>query len=153
MCVCVCVYACYVASVMSNSLWPHGPNDSLLCPWDFPGKNAGVGKSVASPGDLPDQSKGGMHLSCIAGGFFTTWATREATQVHVSRSRECMFLSSSSHHNKGLEWWTLKPPQRVTALRSWIDHVIALRSRMDHVIALRQISVTAQCYSCILFRR
>ena len=25
-------------SVMSNSLWPHG----LLCPWDFPGKNAGV---------------------------------------------------------------------------------------------------------------
>ena len=30
--------------------------------------------------------------------------------------------------------------------------VIALRSRMDHVIALRQISVTAQCYSSILFR-
>ena len=68
-------------------------------------------------------------------------------------SWECMFLGSLSHHNKDLEWWTLKPPWRVTAFRSWIDRVIALRSQMDHVIALRQISVTAQCYSSILFRR
>ena len=36
---------------------------------------------------------------------------------------------------------------------SWTDHVIALRPRTDCVIGLRQISVTAQCYSSILFRR
>ena len=41
-----------------------------------------------------------------------------------------------SHHNKDLEWRTLKPPQRVTALGSWTDRVIALR----------QISVTALFY-------
>ena len=64
-----------------------------------------------------------------------------------------MFLGSLSRHSKDLERRTLKPPQRVTALRSWIDRVIALRSRMDRVIALRQLSVTAQCYSSILFRR
>ena len=30
--------------VMSNSLWPHGLWPArLLCPWDFPGKNTGVG--------------------------------------------------------------------------------------------------------------
>ena len=57
-----------------------------------------------------------------------------------------MFLGSLSRHNKDLEWRTLKPPWRVTALKSWIDHVIALRSWMDHVIALRQISVTALFY-------
>ena len=68
-------------------------------------------------------------------------------------SRECMFLDSLSRHNKDLEGRTLKPPRRVTALRSWIDRVITPRSRMDRVIALRQISVTAQCYSSILFRR
>ena len=51
-------------------------------------------------------------------------------------SPECMFLGSLSRHNKDLEWWTLKPPRRVTALRS----------RMDHVIALRQISVRALFY-------
>ena len=52
-----------------------------------------------------------------------------------------MFLSSLSHHNKDLQWRTLKPPRHVTALRSWIDCVIAL---------VRQISATAQCYSSIL---
>ena len=51
-----------------------------------------------------------------------------------------------SHHNKDLEWQTLKPPQRVRALGSWTDCVIALRSWMDRVIALRQISVTARFY-------
>ena len=61
-------------------------------------------------------------------------------------SRKCMFLDSLSRHNKDLEWWTLKAPRRVTALRSWIDRVIALRSWTDHVIALRQISVTALFY-------
>ena len=66
--------------------------------------------------------------------------------VYFYSSRECMFLSSLSHHNKDLEWQTLKPPCCVIALRSWTDHVIALRSRMDHVIALRQISVTALFY-------
>ena len=61
-------------------------------------------------------------------------------------SRECMFLGSLSRHNKDLEWGTLKPPQRVTALRSWIDRVIALRSQMNRGIALKQISVTALFY-------
>ena len=131
---------------MSNSLWSHGRNDSLLCPWDFPGKNAGMGKSVTSPGDLPDWSKGRMHLCCIAGGFFTIWATKEAPQVHVSLLCECMFLGSLSHHNKDLEWWTLKPPWRVTALGFWIDRVISLRSWKDHALALRQISVIALFY-------
>ena len=31
-------------SVMSDSLWPHGLQLArLLCPWNFPGKNSGVG--------------------------------------------------------------------------------------------------------------
>ena len=36
--------ACQVASVVSDSVRPHGlqPN-RLLCPWDSPGKNTGVG--------------------------------------------------------------------------------------------------------------
>ena len=35
---------CVSCSVMSDSLWPHGLQPAkLLCPWDFPGKNTGVG--------------------------------------------------------------------------------------------------------------
>ena len=57
-----------------------------------------------------------------------------------------MFLGSLSHHNKDLEWRTLKPSRCVTALGSWTDRVIVLRSRTDYVIALRQISVSALFY-------
>ena len=40
-CLCVCVFSC---SVMSDSFPPHELWPArLLCPWDFPGKNAGVG--------------------------------------------------------------------------------------------------------------
>ena len=36
--------SCLVASVMSDSLRPHGLKPTrLLCPWDFSGKNIGVG--------------------------------------------------------------------------------------------------------------
>ena len=38
----LCVYVC--CSVVSDSLRPHGPQTARpLCPWDFPGKNTGVG--------------------------------------------------------------------------------------------------------------
>ena len=41
-CVCTCASAC--CSVVSDSLWPHGLKPArLLCPWNFPGKNTGVG--------------------------------------------------------------------------------------------------------------
>ena len=39
--VCACVFS---RLVMSDALWPHGLQPArLLCPWDFPGKNTGVG--------------------------------------------------------------------------------------------------------------
>ena len=40
----------------------------------------------------------------------------------------------------------------IKALSAWIDRVTALGSQTDRVIALRQISVTAPCYSSVLFR-
>ena len=43
--VCVCVFVCVLScSIMFGSLWPHGLQFArLLCPWNFPGKNIGVG--------------------------------------------------------------------------------------------------------------
>ena len=41
---------------MSNSLWPHGLQSArLLCPWDFPGKNTGVGCQFLLQGIFPTQ--------------------------------------------------------------------------------------------------
>ena len=37
---------------LNNNKWTVAAR--RLCPWDFPGKNAGVGLSFPSPGDPPD---------------------------------------------------------------------------------------------------
>ena len=40
---CLCIPSS-VASIVSNSVWPYGLQPTrLLCPWDSPGKNTGVG--------------------------------------------------------------------------------------------------------------
>ena len=39
-----CCCLCQVASVVSDSVWPHGRQPTRLpCPWGSPGKNTGVG--------------------------------------------------------------------------------------------------------------
>ena len=71
---------CSVASIMSNSLWPHGLQPTrLLYPWDSPGKDTGVGchALLQRSSWLRDRTHISC-LSCIAGGFFTTEPTREA---------------------------------------------------------------------------
>ena len=61
-------------SVISNSLRPHG----LCSPWNSPGQNIGVGNLSLLQGIFPTQ--GLNQVSGIAGGFFTSWATREAQE-------------------------------------------------------------------------
>ena len=64
-------------SVMSDSLWPHGLSPPwLLCPCDSSGRNTGMGiHSFLQWGSSwpRDWTRG----SCIAGRFFTIWATRK----------------------------------------------------------------------------
>ena len=61
-------------SIVSNSLRPHG----LYSPWNSPGQNTGVGSRSLPPGES-SQPRDRTQVSRIAGGFFTSWATREAT--------------------------------------------------------------------------
>ena len=51
---------------MSNCLQPHGLQPArLLCPWDSPGKNTGVGLPCPPPGDLPDPEIKLARLLCL----------------------------------------------------------------------------------------
>ena len=59
---------------MSDSLWPHG----LYSPWDSPGQNIGLDCCSLLQGIFPTQDP--TQVSCIAGGFFTSWVTRETQQ-------------------------------------------------------------------------
>ena len=68
-------------SVMSNSLWPH----RLYSPWNSPGQNTGVSSHSLLQGISPP--RGWTLVSHIAGGFFTSWAAREASWAyHKSRN-------------------------------------------------------------------
>ena len=60
--------------VVSDSLRPHG----LYSPWNSPGQNAGVGRLSILQGI--SQTQGSNSGSNIVGGFFTSWATREAQE-------------------------------------------------------------------------
>ena len=66
----------------SNSSFPYKSEVkfSQLCltlysPWDSPGQNPGVGSLSLLQGIFT--THGLTQVSCIAGGFFTSWTTRE----------------------------------------------------------------------------
>ena len=69
---------CVSHLVISNSLWPRRLQPTrLLCSWDSPRKNTGVGSHSFLQGVC--LTHGSNLVSCIAGRFFTVWATgREA---------------------------------------------------------------------------
>ena len=65
-----CVCTCLVAKLCPTLLGPHGLYPTrLLCPWDFPGENTGVGCQSPSLEDLPDPKIKPMSPA-LAGGFF-----------------------------------------------------------------------------------
>ena len=64
------IYVCVFSSI--QLLWPHRLHTSrLLCPWDFPGKNIGVGCQFPSLEDLPDPGINPVSPA-LADGFFPT---------------------------------------------------------------------------------
>ena len=61
----LCRHACQVASVVFDSLQPHGPQPArLLCPWDSPGKNTRMGCHALFQGIFLTQ-RSNPHLFCL----------------------------------------------------------------------------------------
>ena len=82
---------------MNNSLQPYGLQTTrLLCPWDFPGKNTGVGCHFPLQANLPNTGIKPVSLAspALAGGFFATSATREFLVKLYLRFQFDHFLSS-----------------------------------------------------------
>ena len=82
---CVCVHACSVASIMSNSLWPQGPWPTrFFHPRDSPGKNIGVGCHALLLGIFPTQGSN-LHLLHLLHGRWILyhWATQEAPKLSL----------------------------------------------------------------------
>ena len=76
---------------MFSSLWPHGLYPTmLLCPWDSPGKNTGVGCHALLQGTLPDSGIELMSLvsPALAGRFFTLAQLGKPLICSLLRSNE-----------------------------------------------------------------
>ena len=59
------LYVCWITSVMSHSLQPHGQEPArLLCPWDSSGYNTGVGCHALLQGIFLTQGSN-PHLLCL----------------------------------------------------------------------------------------
>ena len=84
---------------MSDSLWPHG----LFCPWNFPGKNTGVGCHFFLLGIFPTQGSNSCLLGVLhCGQFLYRWAIKSHQGAHnVSLS----FISKADRGH--LIWWCL----------------------------------------------
>ena len=68
------VHACSIASFMSDSLWPCGPQGQAPPSRGFSRQEYQSGLPCPSPGNLPNSGIETMSLTCLAlaGGFFTT---------------------------------------------------------------------------------
>ena len=64
----------------------------LICPWNSPGQNTGVGSLSLLQGIFPTQ--GSNKVSCIAGQFFTSWATRDQLSYQESPIRSRVLVKS-----------------------------------------------------------
>ena len=74
--------ACENHSVVSNSLQAHGLGPArLLCPWNSPGKNTGVGSHSLLQGIFPTQGSNPGLPYCRQ--ILTVWATREAPRHYA----------------------------------------------------------------------
>ena len=93
-----------IHSVVSDSLQPHGLQPTrLLCPWDSPGKNPGVGCHFLLQGIFLTQESN--PVSCTAGRSFTSSsrATREAPEllliIRLLFTKHCqVWMHGSLHH-------------------------------------------------------
>ena len=83
---------CVSPSVMSNSLRPHRLRSArLLCPWNSPGKNTGVGCHTLIQGIFPIQGLNPCILHCRQ--ILYCWATREALFYFIP----CLQISSPTN--------------------------------------------------------
>ena len=74
--ICVCLVAQSCPTLRCHGLWPVRP----LCPWNSPGRATGMHSHSLLQGIFP-RLRDWIPVSCIEGGFYTIWATREAQNV------------------------------------------------------------------------
>ena len=99
-----------VCSVVSDSLQPRGPEPAgLLCLWDYPSKNTGVGCRFLLQGIFPTQGSDPTSPATptLAGRFFTFVLPGKPSMIpvqeiiHVSQGSSYLLAVDPEHLDKG----------------------------------------------------
>ena len=96
---------CLVAKLCPTLLQPHGLQPTRLpCPWDFPGRNTGVGCHFLLQGIFPTQGSILCLLHCR--WILYCWATREALyyiHTHIYHTHTMKYYSAINPTGMDLE--------------------------------------------------
>ena len=129
-------------SVMSNSLWPYGLQPTrLLCPWNFPGKNTGVGGHSLLQGIFPTQGSNPDLPSSIAGRFFTVWAPGKPLMckiLHKYENSSCEILSDNSFSPSV----SLRRPRLLRLERGYFKNMDVPRTRKSLICVWYKLTLT-----------
>ena len=71
----------------------------ILCPWNFPSKNTGVGCHFLLQGIIPTQrSNPSLASPELAGRFFTTAPPGKPLELHTSLTKNCLYHTSNIYN-------------------------------------------------------
>ena len=114
-----------VCSVASDSLWPCGPQPTrLLCPWDIPGKNAGVGCHFLLQGIFPTQESNPILLHCRQVLYQLSYEGSPKSCSTLYDPMDCSPPGSSVHgilQARILEWITIPYSRGSSQPRDWTE--------------------------------
>ena len=78
----------------------------LLCPWDFPGKNTGVGSHALFQGIFPTQGSNSQFLRLLrCRRILYSWATGEPLSMFIGDQSYCMSDRLPPHHMISFCWY------------------------------------------------
>ena len=90
-------------SVLSDSLWPHGLQPTrLLCPWNSPGQNTGVGSHSLLQGIFPTQDSNSLQQADSLPAMLSGCPLKDSYKIHDSyKACSCHIQNSGSWHLMG----------------------------------------------------
>ena len=99
--------------MVSDSLQPHGLEPAkLLCPWDSPGKNTGVGCHALLQGIFPTQGSNLHLLRCRQ--VLYLWDIREALVSMFERFKKKTWKASPTSHSCSCPGWSAETRELVS---------------------------------------
>ena len=90
----------FSCSIIPSSLWPHGLQPTrLLCPWDFPGKDAGVGCHFLLQRIFPTQGSNPGLLHCRQILYWMSYKGSPIIMVFYSKPSQSISVWSRNKYS------------------------------------------------------